>query len=62
MITLNDMEQPILGQECKKIRREKGLTMEEMAKKAGVTRQTIHNFENRGVGSLSVFMAYYNLL
>ena len=46
---------------CKETREAAGISVDEFAKFAGVTRQTVYNFENGEAVSLQVFMAYYRL-
>lgn len=51
----------IVGNACRNIRIESGMTMEEFAEFSGVSRQTVNNFETGKHTNLDLFMKYYAL-
>lgn len=59
MVTLDIMQpQPTLGENARKIREEMGITVEQIAHMAKVSRQTVYNFENGKAQTLSVLREY----
>lgn len=61
MIDLTLLTQPILGEECRQIRKRAHLTTAEMGARAGVSRMAIYKFETGETQSLNIFREYYRL-
>lgn len=61
MIDLALLKQPVLGEECRQIRKRAHLTTEEMGARAGVSRMSIYKFESGKAQSLNIFREYYKL-
>ena len=61
MIKLEDIHQENLGENCRKIRIEKGISVKDFASYARTTRQSVFNFETGKTQSLKLFLAYLKL-
>lgn len=61
MIKLDDLQQDNLGENCRKIRIERGISVKDFASYAKTTRQTVFNFETGKTQSLKLFLAYLKL-
>lgn len=62
MKTLDFLEpQPILGENAKKLRQSRGVSISRMAELLHVSRQTIYNFEHGDRQSMDVLQGYIKL-
>ena len=61
MCSIENMKQPQLGLNCRKIREDHGMSVAEFAKYADCTRQSVYYFETGRTQSLQLFLTYYNL-
>lgn len=53
--------QPVLGENARNLRRSKRISVSEMARKTGYSRQAIYNFENGVAQSMTLLQEYLRL-
>ena len=53
--------QPALGDNARRLRQEYNITVTDMARRAGVSRQAVYNFENGIAQSMSILQEYLKL-
>lgn len=62
MITIDLLSpQPVLGENARKLRRSKHISVSEMARNTGYSRQAIYNFENGTAQSMTLLQEYLRL-
>lgn len=53
--------QPVLGENARNLRRSKHISVSEMSRKTGYSRQAIYNFENGVAQSMTLLQEYLRL-
>ena len=61
MVELKEMLQPNLGENCKRIRENRNMTIADFAQFARCTRQAVYYFETGKSQSMQMFLKYLEL-
>lgn len=62
MITIDMMKpQPVLGENCRDLRKDNNISVSDFAKKLGLSRQAVYNFENGKTQSMELLRGYIKL-
>lgn len=61
MVFLENLKQPTLGIECRKLREDCGVSVGDFSKLVPCSRQSVYNFEDGKTQSLEIFLTYIRI-